>query len=427
MSAWSRPRAAAGLWALALVLVAGATCFDGGATLGAACERDTDCGGAQSCDNGVCGLCGNGRVDPGELCFGPSRDYAVRGEIRGLFVVDLDGQFDRDVAVVTNDFCPMDENADPITFEPCFRTELLVSTRSREHLVIDLPPEMGDFGRVNAFEVADFDADGLLDAVMVFEESSLLFVVYGLGTNQTAPDPLAFVLPAPAVDVLVGDLDSDGALDLLAGTRLPVAPLLAFWGNGAGGFDPGEAIDAGDGARMSNVVDFDGDGRVEFAVANVLDTTVTVLRNVDGRTFDIASRIDLANRPWNVMAADLDGDDAPEIVASLPDDDRVAVVPNVSGTPVEAETTFLEAPSGPTDVLLADADADGDLDVFVARSGTDRVRVFVNRDGTFPDHSDLDVGPSPLFMVREDLDGDGADDMVVANGSSTISIVYPDF
>ncbi|RMG93667.1 MAG: VCBS repeat-containing protein [Deltaproteobacteria bacterium] len=406
------------------VSLAGASgCFEATETLGSACEKDHDCDPAQSCDNGVCGLCGNGRVDPGEFCFGPSRDYAVPGVIAGVFAADLDGEGDLDIAAVTNDFCA----TSPTEFGPCFRSVLLVSSGPREYTVIDAGADTTFDARVSAFDVADLDGDGRFDAVIAFEDAPGLLVVFALADAADAPDPIVLQTSAPVVDVLIEDIDGDGILDLATGSRAPMAPVEMFWGMGGGAYTSAQPVPAGAGARLSRGADFDGDGRMEFAVANLLESSVTVLRNVGDRNFDVASTVPLPGLPAAIAAGDLDGDELPEVVASVVQLDLVVVAPNVAGTVVGTDLIELEAPSLPAGLLLSDGNEDGALDIFVAGNGTDRVGVFLNRGGTFPDRVDLDVGPAPLFMIRQDIDGDGAADMIVANGSSTISIIYPDF
>jgi hypothetical protein len=60
------------------------SCFDGFGTIGAVCESDFQCGLEQSCVNSVCGICGSGTIEPGELCFGQSSEENVFGEVTDL-------------------------------------------------------------------------------------------------------------------------------------------------------------------------------------------------------------------------------------------------------------------------------------------------------------------------------------------------------
>lgn len=80
-----------GLHAPGLLLVPLA-CFGGDGTLGGACERDSDCGGEQSCQRQICSLCGDGVAQSGELCFeGPEASDAQPSGVGSLTLVDVDG------------------------------------------------------------------------------------------------------------------------------------------------------------------------------------------------------------------------------------------------------------------------------------------------------------------------------------------------
>jgi hypothetical protein len=72
-----------------LVLLA-VGCFSGDATLGAVCRRDADCGGDQRCTNEICGRCGDGSSDPGEVCVGEAVAIDLGIAAERIAVVDLD-------------------------------------------------------------------------------------------------------------------------------------------------------------------------------------------------------------------------------------------------------------------------------------------------------------------------------------------------
>lgn len=75
-----------------LLMLAPAACFGGEGTLGAACERDADCGDEQSCQRQICSLCGDGVAQAGELCFeGPQASDAQPAGAPFVALVDVDG------------------------------------------------------------------------------------------------------------------------------------------------------------------------------------------------------------------------------------------------------------------------------------------------------------------------------------------------
>lgn len=167
--------------------------------------------------------------------------------------------------------------------------------------------------------------------------------------------------------------------------------------------------------------------------------------------------------PFYIAAGDINLDGFVDLVTSNPNDNRVAVlfgdgsgaftqsdIYSVDGAPFgQGEAYAIGVGTGPygvpADLTLADLDSDGDLDMAVAVlehfNGTDTdshsgVAILWNDFGTFAGStSDLSgnplpfdyyegVGEGPRRVVAGDLDGDGYNDLVVANSyDGTVSVM----
>jgi hypothetical protein len=127
--------------------------------------------------------------------------------------------------------------------------------------------------------VGDFNGDGRLDIVT---DGSIL-LGNGDGTFRAAQNN--GVLPNPGLSLAVGDFDGNGRLDLIvagydffaAGDDHGMANVLLS--NGDGTFQAAQNYDAGYRPGSVGVGDFNGDGHLDFAVANPFSDTVTVLLN----------------------------------------------------------------------------------------------------------------------------------------------------
>ncbi|HKJ90958.1 MAG TPA: FG-GAP-like repeat-containing protein, partial [Oceanipulchritudo sp.] len=137
-------------------------------------------------------------------------------------------------------------------------------------------------------------------------------------------------------------------------------------------------------------------------------------------TFAAATAVSSDN-PQGLRLVDVDNDGLPDAVVASAYDDRLRVYFS------NGEGTFTEGPDYPigNEVYFmekADVDGDGDEDILLAeRDSSSGLRLFRNNaDGTLADLGLLSGGINPSGMATGDLDGMDGIDLVMANlGSST--------
>jgi len=148
--------------------------------------------------------------------------------------------------------------------------------------------------------------------------------------------------------------DDPALADLLA------AGVDTWWGHvdATAGLDPM-------GHQGLAVGDVDGDGLDDVFVCRTggFPNRLYVQRD-DGTVVDRAAEfgVDWLDRTRGALLIDLDGDDDPDLVATLPG--HVRVLENVDGRRFVTRATLREAPNGYS-LAAADADGDGDVDVYV--------------------------------------------------------------
>jgi len=75
----------------------------------------------------------------------------------------------------------------------------------------------------------------------------------------------------------------------------------------------------------------------------------------------------------------------------------------------------------PYSVFAVDLDGDGDNDLTVANRESDNVSVLLNNgDGTFQAAVNYGAGDQPYSVFAVDLDGDGDNDLAVANARDNV-------
>lgn len=307
------------------------------------------------------------------------------------------------------------------------------------------PFGLANVGQSAAPALADFDADGDLDAV-VGASSGSLFVFENVGT-PIAPSfvgaenvlgltaLLGFSAPALA------DVDGDGLVDLLVGSGDGKIRLFANVGTAT---DPSFTLAGADAHGLADsgtfsspgVADLDADGDLDVLVGND-DGNGFFYENVGTATaprFDDEFAAPFGFVPVATFLrpaiGDLDGDgDLDLMISADPELPRLWFVENVGNAQEPVFATQADFPfgigfTGLTNPELADIDGDGDLDLLYGSSGDLALRVNVGTP-TAPAFAAVvrnpfglaSAGSAPAPTVA-DLDGDGDLDMVVglANG-----------
>ncbi len=224
------------------------------------------------------------------------------------------------------------------------------------------------------------------------------------------------------MDAMPGDLDGDGDLDLAVAGEFARNVILI--NDGSGRFQD-ETTDRLPFSRRDSediaLADFDGDGDLDF-IAVSEDDAVNELYINDGRGFfseEAAARLPVAGISNAVVAADLNGDGAPDLL--IGNNGRNAALIN-NGAGVFVDETELRLPplfDITQDLELGDVDGDGDLDLLVGNENQNRLLIN-NGAGVFADESTQRLTyRATAEETREadfgDIDGDGDLDILFAN------------
>jgi len=178
-----------------------------------------------------------------------------------------------------------------------------------------------------------------------------------------------------------GDIDSDGDMDLLLGTR---------WLRNDGGSWSVEMVhDVADAPDRNRLADMDGDGRLDAVVgfeAISVQGKLAWYQQPATLTEAWPEQVIAADvvGPMSVGVADLDGDGDADVVVgehdlSSPDTARLLIYENLDGSGTSWQRHLIHQGDEHHDgAELVDIDGDGDLDVLSIGWGHDRVLLYEN-------------------------------------------------
>src|SRR5262249_10229023 len=130
-----------------------------------------------------------------------------------------------------------------------------------------------------------------------------------------------------------GDFNGDGLLDLVVTRNSATATTFRILlGKGDGTFTVAGFYTAGTGPTIPVVADFDADGRLDLAVANVTSNDVSVLLGNGDGTFRDQRRYAVGSHPFGLAVADLNGDGHPDLVTANVFSNDVSVLLGNGGT-----------------------------------------------------------------------------------------------
>jgi hypothetical protein len=274
--------------------------------------------------------------------------------------------------------------------------------------------------------LGDFTGDGKADLAVVNNLDNLVNVLPGVGNGTFQSRQLTAVGNMPTA-IATGDFNSDTITDMAVANRTDNTVLILL-GNADGTFTPAAGSPPPTGSKPAALVavDLNHDNKLDLAVANSGDNTVsTLLGNGDG-TFQVGSSTPVGKRPSALAWGDFNRDTKPDLVVVNQNDPSISILQgNGDGSFQVIHSYFTGAGSLPTGVAVGDFIGNGRLDLAVSNSGAGTLGVLLGfGDGVFTTMSSYAAGIGPSAVAIADLNGDGMKDAVVSNtGSNNVSIL----
>ncbi len=238
------------------------------------------------------------------------------------------------------------------------------------------------------------------------------------------------ILPAgrwPAT-VVTGRFHDPNVVDLAVPWRGGISLLI---GDGHGAFTQGNALPSGAFPVFAAVSDFNNDGKLDFAVSDIVDGVIRIEIGDGHGQFELLSASPSVMTPLGVAAADVDGDGDADLIASNADsgsqlgESLSLLYGNGDGS--MSAPTVIGGCDDPTQVIAADFNDDAIPDMgYVCQRGA-TVGLLINRAGGRMDFPPQIAGlDAPYRLASGDIDGDGIVDLAIVSRTGTTVILIGD-
>ncbi|HXS93230.1 MAG TPA: VCBS repeat-containing protein [Candidatus Limnocylindrales bacterium] len=173
--------------------------------------------------------------------------------------------------------------------------------------------------------------------------------------------------PETSATILAGDINGDGAMDLIVACR-DSCQSVVYLNDGKGGFTrkvpfgPAKAS-----TRALAVGDFDGDGRLDIAACHE-DEGLYIYFNAGNGSFEAPYKVSGKEAlPYSMIAADLNRDGRPELIVGYVKAPGAIYFNDGTGRKYK-RVTFGDSKGAIYGIAAGDVDGDGYLDIVAARS-----------------------------------------------------------
>jgi hypothetical protein len=129
--------------------------------------------------------------------------------------------------------------------------------------------------------------------------------------------------------------------------------------------------------------DFNGDGKLDLAITNNADATVSILLNNGDGTFQPQVAYAVSKGPLGVRVGDFNGDGKLDLAVANGSNGTVSVLLGNGDGTFRKQTTYSSA-SNPRSIVVGDFNGDGKLDIAATNSVSNQLSILLgNGDGTF--------------------------------------------
>jgi len=279
----------------------------------------------------------------------------------------------------------------------------------------------------NPFSIAlgDIDGDTLVDVVVCSVSASDIVSWSKNIDADGAFTPFEEIALGETWNISMVDLDGDNDLDIITAFRFEDEFVWFENLDGQGNFSSKQVVDTNvDGAFEVIAADIDGDNDNDLVATIDLEGNVVWYENLDGQgNFSGRNNIGfLLNGCRTIIATDIDDDDDLDVVAGTAGDKTIVWYENLDGLGnFGGEKVVAGAALAVSDIYCADLDGDNDIDIVAHTPAESKIAWHENLDGlgNFGVQQIITTQATCLAFTGADIDNDDDIDILFSNNPST--------
>ncbi|MNI09161.1 Endo-1,4-beta-xylanase A precursor [compost metagenome] len=273
--------------------------------------------------------------------------------------------------------------------------------------------------------IKDLDGDGRLDLVVGCNSSAQISILKNnrIGSEVSFQAAEHYAVQGFGSSVVIADFNSDDKLDVAAANSVTDGLNQAsfLFGNKDGTFQGSVNYDISGSQPYSVVVlDFNGDGNLDLATANIDSNDVSIMYGRENGRFDVAIKYAVGSKPIGLVTGDFNLDGKLDLVVANSGANTITLLLNDgmgSFESKEFETNTLTGTKSRS-LVVSDFNGDKNPDVVVANTGSNSLTIMLgDGKGKFQvkDHTNDDKVKSPRSVIAGDFNRDGKTDLAVAS------------
>ena len=274
----------------------------------------------------------------------------------------------------------------------------------------------------------DLNGDTTTDVAVSNRYSNSTGIFYQVGGSLGSM--VSVPLPGSPTGLAIGDINGDHRQDLVVAwfNSTFAGTVSVFNQTALGGIGTRDDLPAGNYPDGVALGDINNDSQDDIAVANWLDGTVGVLMQMPGGGFYNMTPYSVGREPRGVAIGDINNDGLEDIVAVSFGDNKTVVLPQTTNNQIKQPADVYDAGFGPAGVAIGDVDSNGRPDIIVTNSKSNTTSVYYQKpDGTLLGRTDVPGLYSwPWGVATGDLNDDGMCDFAVANlfnGTDVVDVI----